>query len=180
MALGGGGSPSPWPELSLQVLTALVFGCWLHRQPGALAPIPVGAWWLAGLVIAPHLLQLIPLPPAIWHALPGRSTEVAALELIGAEQQWKPLSLSPARTLASLLCALPALALMLLTTTLGTAERWRLIGLVAIAGVITLFLGAAQIKGEAGSPLRFYNPEQVWLTGFLQTATAPQTSFWSH
>lgn len=167
LLLGGGGSPSPWPELVLQVLTALTLGWWLHRQPDALTLVPIGAWWIAGLITALHLLQLVPLPPAIWHALPGRSVEVAALELVGAEQQWKPLSLSPDRTLASLLCALPALALLLLTTTLGTAERWRLIVIVTIAGGITLLLGAAQIKGATGNPLRFYNPEQAWLTGFF-------------
>ena len=95
------------------------------------------------------------------------SAEMAALQLVQADQNWKPLSLSPSRTLASLLCALCALALLLLTTTLGHAARWRLIGVVAIAGAITLSLGAAQIKGEAGNPLRFYNPAQVWLTGFF-------------
>lgn len=56
---------------------------------------------------------------------------------------------------------------MLLTTRLGTTERWRQIGIIAIAGVITLLLGAAQIKGEAGNPLRLYNRDQVWLTGFF-------------
>lgn len=167
LGLGGGGSPSPLPEVLLQVSTALVVACWLHRHPRALASVPAGPWWIAGLVTALHLMQLVPLPPNIWHALPGRSAQVAALELIQAEQSWRPLSLSPARTLASLLCALSALALLLLTTTLSNAARWRLIGIVAIAGGITLLLGAAQIKGEVGNPLRFYNPAQVWLTGFF-------------
>lgn len=167
LALGGGGSPSPLPELSLQISTAVILACWLYRHPGGLSGIPSGSWWIAGLVTALHLLQLVPLPPALWHALPGRSAEMAALQLVQADQNWKPLSLSPSRTLASLLCALCALALLLLTTTLGHAARWRLIGVVAIAGAITLSLGAAQIKGEAGNPLRFYNPAQVWLTGFF-------------
>lgn len=167
LVLGGGGSPSPFPELLLQITTAIVVACWLHRHPGALASVPFGAWWIGGLITALHLLQLVPLPPAVWHALPGRSTEIAALQLIEAEQSWRPLSLSPARTLASLLCALAALALLLLTTTLGYTARWRLIGIVAIVGAMTLLLGAAQIKGEAGNPLRFYNPAQVWLTGFF-------------
>lgn len=180
MVLGGGGSPSPLPEVTLQILTALVFGWWLHQRPGALSDVPAGAWWIAGLVVALHLLQLVPLPPAVWHGLPGRSAQVAALELIQAEQDWKPLTLSPARTIASLLCALSALALLLLTTTLGTDARWRLIGIVAIAGGVTLLLGVVQIKSETGSSLRLYNPAQVWLTGFLPIATVPQTSSWSH
>lgn len=167
LVLGGGGSPSPLPELMLQIATACVVACWLHRHPRALASVPSGAWWIGGLVTALHLLQLVPLPPAVWHALPGRSAQVAALQLIEAEQSWRPLSLSPARTLASMLCALSALALLLLTTTLGRDARWRLIGIVAIAGGMTLLLGAAQIKGETGNPLRFYNPAQVWLTGFF-------------
>lgn len=167
LALGGGGSPAPFPELLLQILTALAFCWWLHRTPRALADVPSGAWWIAGLVAALHLLQLIPLPPAIWHVLPGRSSEVAALQLVGAELEWRPLSLSPPRTIASLLCALCALALLLMTATLGSATRWRLIGIVAISGAITLVLGTAQIKAESGSFLHFYNPAQVWLTGFF-------------
>ena len=167
LVLGGGGSPSPLPEILLQISTALGVALWLHRHPRALASVPSGAWWIAGLVTALHLVQLVPLPPTVWHALPGRSVQVAALELIQAERSWRPLSLSPSRTLASLLCALSALALLLLTTTIGHAARWRLIGIVAIAGAITLLLGAAQIKGEVGNPLRFYNPAQAWLTGFF-------------
>src|SRR5688572_6479268 len=37
------------------------------------------------------LIQLIPLPPAIWSSLPGRSTYVQALELGGIPAVWRPL-----------------------------------------------------------------------------------------
>lgn len=163
----GGGSPSPWPGLALQILMFIGFGWWLHREQDALTRVPSAAWWVTGLVVLLHLAQLVPLPPAAWHVLPGRSAEMEALELIRADHHWRPLSLSPTRTVASLLCALSALALMLLSSTLATSARWRLISLIAVAGGITILVGAAQIKGETGNLFRFYNPEQIWLTGFF-------------
>lgn len=166
LLIGGGGSPSPLPEMVLQVMSALVLGIWLHLRPAALRNVPREAWWIAGLITALHLLQLVPVPPALWQALPGRSAQISALELIGAEQTWRPLSLSPARTLASLLCAVSALVLLLITSTLENSARWRLIQVVAVAGLATLLVGVVQVKGEVGNPLRFHNPEQVWLTGF--------------
>lgn len=166
LLIGGGGTPAPMPEMVLQVASALAMGWWLYQQPEALQQVPRPVWWIAGLIAALHLTQLIPLPPSLWQALPGRSPQAAALELVQAEASWRPVSLSPARTLASLLCALAALGVLLITSTLGSTARWRLIQITALAGLATVIVGALQVKGEAGNVLRFYNPEQVWLTGF--------------
>lgn len=166
LLIGGGGTPAPMPEMVLQVASALVLGWWLYQQPEALQQVPRPVWWIAGLITALHLSQLVPLPPSLWQALPGRSAQAAALELVQAKTSWRPISLSPARTLASLLCALAALGVLLLASILGNAARWRLIQITAFAGLATVVVGALQIKGEAGNVLRFYNPEQVWLTGF--------------
>lgn len=166
LLFGGGGSPAPMPELVLQVVSALVFGVWLYRQPEGLRIVPRPVWWIAGMLPALHLMQLVPLPPALWHSLPGRSGQFATLELVSAGQSWRPLSLSPSRTVASLLCVLSALSVLLITSTLSIAARWQLIQITAVAGLATLIVGVLQLKGELGSLLNFYNAGQAWLSGF--------------
>ncbi len=166
VVLGGGGSPSPLPELVLQIMTALLLAWWLLREPESIAKVPIAVWWIVALPTALHLIHLTPLPPALWQNLPGRSAQVAALELVQAENSWRALSLSPARTLSSLLCLLSALALLIVTSTLSTAARWRLIAIIAGSGAATLVIGAAQIAGGTDSAFRFYDPDMTWLTGF--------------
>lgn len=166
LLLGGGGTPAPLPELVLQVASALVLGCWIYREPDVLQRVPSAVWWIIGLITALHLMQLVPLPPALWQALPGRSAAIASLTLVQGEDSWRPLSLSPLRTVASLLCAISALGVLLITSILHSAARWRLLQTIALIGLATLVVGVGQIKGEAGNPLRFFNPQQVWLTGF--------------
>lgn len=74
---------------------------------------PLAAFLLCAIGLV--ALQLLPLPPAIWTALPGRGVlEKAALSL-GEPQPWRPLSISPDATrnaLSSLV--IPATVLMLL------------------------------------------------------------------
>jgi hypothetical protein len=55
-------------------------------------------------------IQLIPLPPGLWSSMPGRGPFVEGFELIGLEPVWRPISLTPDRTLNSLLALLPAFA----------------------------------------------------------------------
>ncbi|HEX4848735.1 MAG TPA: O-antigen ligase family protein [Novosphingobium sp.] len=168
LVLGGGGSPAPLPEIAVQLTAALVAAIWL-LSGGTASPwqrAPSTAWYLAGLIVLLPALQLIPLPPALWHSLPGRDDKRAALELVGAAQDWRALSLSPARTLASLLAAAAAALCLVLAATLDAAGRRRLIGVAALGGLATLLVGAAQLSGGPGNPLRFFDPEQIYLTGF--------------
>ncbi len=112
------------------------------------------------------MLQLIPLPPPVWQSLPGRADQIAALELVGAESSWRALSLSSPLTLASLLAALSALACLIVTASLAPVARWRLLLVVGLIGLVSLVVGAAQISGGASSPFRFFDPEEIFLTGF--------------
>lgn len=166
LLLGGGGSPAPLPELILQCLLAAMAAVWVILSPGAVAATPRAAWHMAALILALPLLQLIPLPPGIWQALPGREGQQAALELVGAADSWRSLSLSPARTLASLLAAVSALLILLMVAGLDRAARWKLITVIALIGGLTLLLGAAQMSGGSGNPFRFYDAEFEYVSGF--------------
>lgn len=164
--LGGGGSPAPMLELVLQILLAAIAAHWLITGAGEFSAVPRPGWWIGGLIVALHLAQLIPLPPALWQGLPGRESELAALGLIGEEHSWRPISLSPARTLASLLAAFSALLVLLGTAMLDLRSRWKLVWLVAGYGLATLVLGAAQLAAGPASGLRVFDPNSPFLTGF--------------
>ena len=168
LALGGGGSPAPLPELILELLAAGFALAWLFVPSAGLdwQQIPKSAWWVAGLVAVVPLLQLVPLPPLIWHALSSRTLEVQALGLIGAEDTWRPWSLAPSRTLASLLSLAPPLLMLLVTSALARSGRLWLVRTIALMALATLILGAAQLSAGDASPLHLYDVIVPQLTGF--------------
>ncbi len=102
------------------------------------------------------ILQLVPLPPALWSALPGRALYVQATNLAGVALPWRPISLTPDLTLASLLSLLPPAALILAYARLNQQRR-RLLPFVVLGIVMfSALLGLAQLGGGATSPFRFY------------------------
>ena len=166
LVLGGGGSPAPLLEIALQGGVALAALTILIASPATIQQIPTAAWRIAALVVIIPLVQLIPLPPSWWQALPGRAAQLAALELSGPADGWRALTLSPSRTLASLLAALSAMLCLVLAAALDRRGRYRLMATVAGIGVLSLLVGAAQLSGGAGNPFRFFDREQIFLTAF--------------
>lgn len=165
LVFGGGGSPSPISELVVQLAMA---GLALYSAAafGKADEIPRIAVILAVLMLAVPVLQLVPLPPSAWQALPGRDLARDALVLIGAENEWRPWSLDPARTLASVLALLPPVWLLMEASRLPASAR-SIVPFVAlfVAG-LTLIVGAGQLSQGLGGPLRFYEPMSFYLDGF--------------
>ncbi len=98
------------------------------------------------------LLQLAPLPPAVWAALPGHDAYARIAEASGAEG-WRPLSLSPDLTLNALAALLPATAMALVALHLDFRGRARLAGAVVVVAVLSGLLGLGQV---AAGGMRFY------------------------
>jgi len=99
---------------------------------------------LAGLAAIP-LIQLIPLPPAIWTGLGGRDPLVLALDLAGVQPGWIPLSITPDLTWQSFLALLPPVAAFLAVLTAPQPLTARLITLYLLAAVAGVLIGAAQL-----------------------------------
>jgi O-antigen ligase len=97
--------------------------------------------------------QLIPIPPQIWEALPGRSSYAEALQIAGIPHSWRPMSLTPDLTLNSLLSLLPPLALVLSAGLIDRSDQKLIIPLIIIAVVVSAVIGLVQIS--SGS-LYFY------------------------
>ena len=121
---------------------------------------------LAGLVAIP-LVQLIPLPPAVWTGLPGRDEMVLALQLAGLQPGWAPLSLTPDLTWWSALALIPPAAVFLLALTASHTLSSRMVGVYMIAAVVGVLLGAAQLAsgGERLYPWETTSAGSV--TGFF-------------
>ncbi len=146
------------PLLVLASRRLVTTGVWRdHRFPLGL---------LAALVAIP-LIQLIPLPPALWTGLPGRDQMVLALELAGLEPGWSPLSLAPDRTWASALALLPPAALFLAVLSLSHIQRERLVQVCIAAAIGGILLGAAQLA-SGGDNLYLWNwTDAGSVTGFF-------------
>jgi O-antigen ligase len=117
-----------------------------------------------GAIVLVPLLQLVPLPPWIWSALPGRKPEAHVFELLGGGMPWMPISVSPEATWLSLLSLIPPMAVVLGCLLLGYRER-RLMSLVVLAvGLVSVFLGLVQVSQGPLSSLRFFeftNPTEA-------------------
>ena len=145
---------------SLPLLIVSVFTL-LKSSPDA-GPSRLFLGLLAGLVAIP-LLQLVPLPPAVWTRLPGREEMVLALELGGLTPGWSPLSLTPDKTWRSLLALLPPVAMALGVLATPSAARRHLATLLLWLVVAAIVLGTIQL---ASGGERFY-PWQTTNAGAL-------------
>lgn len=98
---------------------------------------------LAALAALP-LVQLIPLPPAIWTKLAGRQEMVLALELAGLQPGWAPFSLTPDLTWQAFLALLPPAAMFVAVLSSSQIQNARAILLYIIVAALSLLLGVAQ------------------------------------
>lgn len=117
-----------------------------------------GRWALgfcAGLLAVPFI-QLIPLSPAIWTRLPGRSIIAETFELLGRSPGWAPISMTPEATWLAALSLLPPLAIFLATLTLDWRGRQLMSVTIILFSVVSVFLGLVQLAQGETSPLRFY------------------------
>jgi O-antigen ligase len=105
---------------------------------------------IMALVVATPLLQLIPLPPALWSGLPGQGPRLVALRLAGVEPPWLPMSLAPRETASAALALIPPAAMLMGSLCLTADQVRRLGGLWIILAVAGLGLGMAQIADPAG------------------------------
>ncbi len=98
------------------------------------------------------LVQLIPLPPGLWQALPGREPIAEGFVLLGQPAPWLPLSLAPYETMAAAMSLIPPLA-VLSGMLVARAFRPGWLVLAILAGTLAaVLLGALQV-GSA-SPMQ--------------------------
>lgn len=175
MILGGGGSPSPGPELLVELISLLALGIWISApvKSGTANPFDCTLWIGVALFVAIPILQLTPLPPSIWQALPGRENEIAALSLINEATSWRPISVAPYRTLSSLLSLIPPIMILFLVSRSSLDERTRILAVVAGVGIAAGIVGMLQVaSGNAGLFMPYPHEVAGFAAGFQANRNA--------
>ena len=154
-------------QLVAELGGAVLFAWWALRAPSALLAVPGRVWLLAALLVALPLLQLVPLPPAVWQALPGRALEHDALALIGAADSWRALSLTPSWTVASAVQMTMAAAVLVMSSALPRRGRAVVLLVIVAAALLSLAAGIEQVAGIAfGGDAVVPGAGQRFLLGF--------------
>lgn len=168
------------PSLSFVVFCALLATLWIAggaSRADALGQVVVrGAAWLLLIVAALFgerpspagarpifvllaaatglaLVQLVPLPPAIWQALPGRAALAEAATISDQAQPWRCWSIVPSATFNAASSLIVPLATLLFLVGLNEAERSWLPGLILALITTSSFVGLLQFSGAG-----FNNP----------------------
>ncbi|WP_417794704.1 O-antigen ligase family protein [Terasakiella pusilla] len=103
------------------------------------------------------VFQLIPLPPNVWTALPGRQIFADIADLAGIDQPWRPLTLSPSRTLNSLFSLTIPISAMMLYLNLDKRRRKQAVAVIITLAGISALWAAFQLTGSPRGPLYLYN-----------------------
>ena len=168
VSLFGGGLVEWSPSYILLMLATVGLAVFLAWRDGftafATAP-PAGRIALSGIAALP-LLQLVPLPPEIWQALPGQELRRATLGMMGIVDTWQPMTLEPVSTAMCAILAIGFVTFTGLLLRLGDAEFRKL--LVATFALIVLGMGVGLLQVVSyGYPHFFPASEVSTLLGFF-------------
>lgn len=115
---------------------------------------------LAGLAVI-MAVQLIPLPPEMWTKLPGHAPFAASADVAGMAQPWRPLSLTPDLTLASLVSLVVPAAALLIFGSVPLERTYILLPCLLIGAGLSALLGLGQIVGGPQSGLYRYEVTNI-------------------
>lgn len=174
LVLGGASAAGFWANMMLQLI-GIVIILW-SLQVDRHTPMPAASRRLIvilALILLVVAVQLVPLPPGVWTALPGRDGIAEGFALLGQPLPWMPLSLAPYETWASALWLIPAIAVLLGILRLGNFKASWIAWAIAVVTVAGVMIGALQItSGDTrSSPWYFYEITNYGIaTGFFSNA----------
>lgn len=167
----GGSVQGVWGVAALQLLAiAIIAWSVLAKEQFRLSGPAKALFAIAGLTVLLIVIQLVPLPPAGWTALPGREHVAEGYRLLGQRLPWLPISLTPYDTVATALTLLPPLAVLAGMLIAGAYRASWLVIAILIGTLAAVLLGALQV-GSAGpttSPWYLYSETNIGVaTGFF-------------
>ncbi len=167
LVLGGG--PGGLQDYVLQIasLSLILLAVWRASSQVVRWDVPMLMLMVGFVLLA--ALQLVPLPPSIWHSLGGRAELVKEMATAGIQASgWHALSLNPAETERSLFWVLPGIATYLSACVMNEQERIRLVVVVFAVALFSLLIEVGQVAGGQNGILRFYgNDLQFAADGFF-------------
>lgn len=123
--------------------------------PRTRPPRPFALFLIGGLALL-ALVQLVPLPPSIWEGLPQHEVVARIEREVGLNNQWRPLSLSVARTWNSLFSLAVPLAIIMLYRIAPTRTRKMVLPLLIGGAVLSIVIGIFQLVGGERSLFQLY------------------------
>ena len=172
LCIGLGGSVQGiWSAAILQLLAVAIIGWSLvARDRAAVSGSAKALLVLAGLTVLLALVQLIPLPAAVWTALTGRAPLAEGYRLLGQRLPSLPISLTPFETATTVLTLLPPIAVLVGMLVAG-AYRVSWLAIAILVGTFAaVLLGALQVgsSGPTDSPWYLYSITNYGVaTGFF-------------
>lgn len=155
--LTGGGSRSDIASLVvLRPAAAILLGVGLWGLSRSTLRRYRFAYGMAAAIVGLVLVQLIPLPPAVWALSPGRGLITQIDAAAGLGPVWRPISLVPSATWNALFALIPPLAALVLASQLDGQGRWRIAMLLIAIGLSSAVLAVLQLGGDPSGPLYFY------------------------
>lgn len=154
--LGGGARSDIMSLVLLRPIAAIVFAIGIvELNRGDLRRYRTLFGCLAAIALL-AIFQLIPLPPAVWHQLPGHDVVRDIDAGVGLDDLWRPMSLAPNGTLNALFALLVPAAFLVHVVKLDASALRLLVIFAIVLGLLSAFIGIAQAVGSAGSGLYLY------------------------
>lgn len=153
---GGGSRPDIVSLMLLRPVSVLLLGYGLLGLTRAQIVAHRLLFAIAIATLGLVTLQLIPLPPAVWHALPGRAVVAEIDRVSGLGEVWRPLSLVPYGTRNALFSLVAPMAVLVLGVQLDYTDRRKLLPLLIAFGATSAVIAVLQLLGGGGGALYFY------------------------
>ena len=147
--VGGAGVTYPLLQLLLELAGLGMMAFFVIRPRRSLVQLGRPVLILVAAVVGLGILQLLPLPPAVWKNLPGRDS-VIELDSILGWTVWRPLTLDPERTIRALILLIPTIAMLLGCMRLPLNERVKLLWVAAAGGILSALVGISQFATHGG------------------------------
>ncbi|ANY18935.1 O-Antigen ligase [Tsuneonella dongtanensis] len=155
--VAGGGSRADMMSLVIIRPIAVLLAAWWALRLGA--EQLQGFRWLIVIAGAVALLvgaHLVPLPPAVWQALPGHDIVVDVDRAAGIAGMWRPLSIAPDATWNALFSLSVPIAVGLGLLHLTRDERRALLPVLIGIATVSLMLTLAQDAAPGATALWFH------------------------
>ncbi len=153
---GGGSRPDVSSLVVLRPASALALGFALWGMTRAQLLRHRFIFGMATAIVALVVIQLVPLPPAIWSVLPGRGLVVEIDAAAGLGSVWRPINLVPSAGWNALFALIPPLAVLLLGARLDSRGRWWVAWLLIAIGMFSALLAVLQLGSDPYGPLYLY------------------------
>jgi O-antigen ligase len=158
MLLGGGSRADVLSNIWLRPVAVLLGAYALYTCRWADLRAHRYVTGLAAATVALTAIHLIPLPPSVWRALPGRDIVAQVDAAAGLGDVWRPLSMVPTGTWNALYSLSVPLAVFFFLLPMGKEELSRMLNVFIVALGLTAAAGFLQATGGLGALYDIANP----------------------